>query len=122
MSGIVQTLHQLFLVWVAGAMFQVVVKIFVGYCFHSVAGYSKIGSYTGNGTGQSIVTGFEVDYVLIKGISFTTDWMLYDQKRGNTQYLIANVDSAEGSSGSPLVEFYTNGFGVTTSNSENKKW
>ena len=93
---------------------------FVGYCFHSVAGYSKIGSYTGNGTGQSIVTGFEVDYVLIKGISFTTDWMLYDQKRGNTQYLIANVDSAEGSSGSPLVEFYTNGFGVTTSNSENK--
>jgi len=40
----------------------------IAYCFHSVDGYSKVGSYTGNGNadGTFIYTGFRPAYVLIK--------------------------------------------------------
>jgi len=41
---------------------------YIAYCFHSVDGYSKVGSYTGNGSadGTFVYTGFSVAYVLIK--------------------------------------------------------
>jgi len=42
---------------------------YIGYCFHSVDGYSKVGSYTGNGVannGTFVFTGFRPKFVLIK--------------------------------------------------------
>jgi hypothetical protein len=42
------------------------------------------------------------------------------QREGGNKYLIADSSSAEGTSGSNLVNFYTNGFGVLSSNSENQ--
>ena len=91
------------------------------YAFKNVAGYSKFGSYTGTGAAQSIETGFEVEFLLIKGSSFITDWMMYDKKRSGNNYLIANSSAAEGGpTANPLVTFLSNGFQVHTSNSENK--
>jgi len=94
---------------------------FIAYCFAEVENFSKFGSYTGTGTTQSIETGFEVEFLLIKGTSFITDWMLYDKKRSGKNYLIANSSAAEGGpTANPLVTFLSNGFQVHTSNSENK--
>ena len=92
----------------------------IAYCFTSKPGFSKVGSYTGNGTSQSISTGFEVGFVLIKSTTSSQGWMMYDSTRGGNKYLEANSAAAEGTTASNLVNFYSNGFGVTNSNSENQ--
>ena len=56
----------------------------VAYCFHSVAGVQKVGSYTGNGstTGTSVTTGFEPRFLLIKSsTSAGTNWTILDKAR-----------------------------------------
>jgi len=55
----------------------------IAYCFHSVAGFSKIGSYTGNGsaTGTTITTDFEPAFVMIKRSDSTGNWVILDNKR-----------------------------------------
>jgi hypothetical protein len=52
------------------------------YCFHSVEGYSKIGSYKGNGSadGTFVHTGFRTSFVLVKSLG-VEDWFMYDGKR-----------------------------------------
>ena len=53
------------------------------YHFHSVTGYSKIGSYIGNGTsaGPFVYTGFRPSFVMIKNTSATADWIIIDSAR-----------------------------------------
>ena len=46
--------------------------------------------------------------------------MMYDSTRGGNKYLIADLAGAEGTSGSNLVTFNSNGFSVSNSNSENQ--
>jgi len=89
------------------------------YCFHTVAGYSKVGAYKGNGEsdGTFIYTGFKPAFVMIKGaISGDGDaaqsWEMYDNKREGfnptNDALHPNTNSAEGSSN--RVDLYSNGF------------
>ena len=101
---------------------------FVGYCFHSVAGYSKIGSYTGTGstTNRPIInTGFEPAFVMIKNITTADDWMIHDNKRNPSnprdKYLRANTADQEGQFAEFGLDFLTNGFlvGPTTNNNWN---
>ena len=57
----------------------------IAYCFHSVAKYSSIGSYTGNGSstnGPTITTGFEPAMIIIKRTDSAEDWKIIDNKRG----------------------------------------
>ena len=92
---------------------------YIVYAFHSVAGYSKIGSYTGNGstTGPTIVTGFEPAFVMIKRTDSTGVWVMLDNKRNITNprnsSLYANTSAQEdtgSTSGFYPVNFYSNGF------------
>jgi hypothetical protein len=55
----------------------------VAYCFAEVEGYSKIGSYTGNGStdGPFIYTGFRPAFVLMKRSDSTSDWRILDTAR-----------------------------------------
>jgi hypothetical protein len=55
---------------------------YILYSFKSKPGFSKVGSYTGNGTSQNISTGFKVGFVLIKSATSTQNWMVYDSTRG----------------------------------------
>ena len=50
----------------------------LAYAFHSVDGYSKVGSYTGNGStdGPFVHCGFRPAYVMIKQSSGTGSWVL----------------------------------------------
>jgi hypothetical protein len=93
---------------------------YILYSFKNVDGIQKVGTYTGNGTSQSIVTDFEVGFVLIKSSTSTQNWMMYDSKRSGKNYLIADSSGAEGASSSDLVSFNSNGFTVANSNSENQ--
>jgi hypothetical protein len=74
---------------------------YVAYLFATCAGVSKVGSYTGNGSSQTINCGFTggARFVLIKKSSGTGDWMVSDSARGivsgNDPYLELNNTNAE---------------------------
>ena len=88
----------------------------VQYCFTSVKGFSKIGSYTGNGNadGSFIYTGFKPAWVLIKDSGRTESWYIFDNRRlgynGGMADLIANSTAAESSSSATLLDLVSNGF------------
>jgi hypothetical protein len=75
---------------------------YVAYMFATTAGVSKVGSYTGNGSTQTIDCGFGAGgarFVLIRRTDTTGDWYLYDTARGMTiltdPYLFLNTTAAE---------------------------
>jgi len=93
---------------------------YIAYCFAEVRGFSKIGSYTGNGNtdGPFIYTGFKPAFVIIKkSTGSAQDWIMIDNKRGvfNTfgERLYTNLNDAEDTSGE-YFDFYSNGFVVKT--------
>jgi hypothetical protein len=73
----------------------------VAYLFATVAGVSKVGSYTGNGSSQTIACGFTAGsrFVLIKRTDSTGDWYVWDSARGivagNDPHLSLNTTAAE---------------------------
>jgi hypothetical protein len=77
---------------------------YIAYLFATLAGVSKVGSYTGNGTTLNIDCGFTTGarFVLIKGSSFTHDWHVFDTARGivagNDPFLELNTTNAENAS------------------------
>jgi len=89
----------------------------IAYCFAEKKGYSKFGSYTGNGSadGTFVYTGFKPSLVITKRTSTSgTGWVMMDNKRettndGATNYLLAN-DSVAETSASFAVDFLSNGF------------
>ena len=90
---------------------------FVAYCFSEVAGYSRFGSYTGNGSadGPFVFCGFRPKFVMIKRTDSTTYWQMYDTSRAPTNVmtatLAANGSDAEGSfAGGYDIDFVSNGF------------
>jgi len=76
-------------------------KTFVNYLFSTCPGVSKVGSFTGNGTTQTINCGFTggAKFVLIKRTDALGDWYAYDTARGMTvltdPYLWLNSTAAE---------------------------
>jgi hypothetical protein len=98
----------------------------IAYCFHSVAGYSKIGSYTGNGssTGPIVYTtddgtsggsnGFEPRWVMIKRTDDTGNWYIVDSIRSTANprndRLLANTSNYEVSYTPGNIDFLSNGF------------
>ena len=75
---------------------------YISYLFSTCAGVSKVGSYTGNGTTQTINCGFGAGgarFVLIKRTDSTGNWYVYDTARGMTvltdPYWLANTSAAE---------------------------
>ena len=88
----------------------------IAYCFHSVDGYSKIGSYTGNGVstdGAFVYTGFRPAFILLKTISASSqNWIIFDTKRlgynGANRYLLPSSSNAESSN--DLLHIFSNGF------------
>jgi hypothetical protein len=74
---------------------------FVAYLFATCAGVSKVGSYTGNGSSQTIACGFTAGsrFVMIKRTDSTGDWYVWDSARGivagNDPHLSLNTTAAE---------------------------
>ena len=99
----------------------------LAYCFAEKQGYSKFGSYTGNGNadGTFIYTGFKPAWVMVKKYSSTSGWYMNDTARdpfngtyGNDASLFANTSGAEFTSASLNVDMLSNGFKLRSNNSE----
>jgi len=88
----------------------------IAYCFHSVDGYSKVGSYTGNGSsdGTFVYTGFRPAWMMMKRTNSTGHWYIVDNERDgynastSNDVLYANLSNAESDAG--RFDFYSNGF------------
>ena len=90
---------------------------YVAYFFSEVAGYSKFGSYTGNGStdGPFVYTGFRPAFLIIKRTSGVEQWAISDNKRSPEnsviKYSVANASDAEAGSGNHFeVDYLSNGF------------
>jgi len=74
---------------------------YIAYCFAEKTGYSKFGSYIGNGNadGTFIYTGFKPAFIMVKRTDSTSNWQINDNKRDvdNVQNtpLMANLSNAE---------------------------
>jgi len=55
---------------------------YIAFLFASVEGISKVGSYSGNGSTQTITTGFSPRFLIIKRINGAGDWFVLDTLRG----------------------------------------
>jgi hypothetical protein len=94
----------------------------LAYCFADVEGYSKFGSYTGNGSateGPFVYTGFRPAWVMYKCSSASGDgWSIWDVDRdpinGMDRELIASSSSAEGTA-TDYIDFVSNGFKIRAS-------
>ena len=88
----------------------------IAYCFHSVSGFSKIGSYSGNGGSNSITgLGFQPDWVLIKETTAAESWRVFDSVRGATERLFPNLSNAESTATDSLTSFDSDGFSLGSS-------
>jgi len=94
---------------------------YVAYCFAEIAGFSKFGSYTGNGLadGPFVFCGFRPRFVMIKTSTTVENWLIYDSSRNSFnvvgQRLVANAPSEE--STIETFDFTSNGFKLRTSDS-----
>ena len=98
---------------------------YISYCFAEKKGYSKFGSYTGNGNndGTFVYTGFKPAWVMVKQTNAAgNSWHIKDNKRNTfnavDKYVHPDLSAAEGTV--TLMDFLSNGFKMrvndTTSN------
>jgi len=98
----------------------------IAYCFAEKTGYSKIGSYTGNGNadGSFIYTGFKPAWLLIKRSDASTErWVILDSKRDtfnvSNKAVYADDSQAENPSTSEQgLDILSNGFKIRNSNTK----
>jgi hypothetical protein len=101
------------------------VYTYVAYCFAEIPGFSKIGSYVGNGNadGPFVFCGFRPRWVLVKAVSGGTQpWCLMDTARDTynqmTLDLYPNYSNAEAAS-VELLDVTANGFKIRSSVNNN---
>ena len=89
---------------------------YICYCFTEIQGYSKFGSYEGNGDadGPFVYTGFKPAWVILKNADTGENWCLFDNKRSThnpmDDYLEPNTSDAEADGETKIVDFLSNGF------------
>ena len=97
-------------------------QTYLMYCFKSIEGYSKFGSYTGNGSsdGTFVYTGFRPQWVMIKRTDSADNWIIFDKKRdsynGVSKMISANLSNAEYDDPTDNLDFVSNGFKLRINN------
>lgn len=95
----------------------------VAYCFAEVEGFSKFGSYTGNGStdGPFVYTGFRPAFLITKRTDSAGGWHVFDSVRGdynpNDPYLYPHLSNAE-FGGVDTYDLLSNGFKNTRAGSD----
>jgi hypothetical protein len=87
---------------------------YIAYCFAEKQGFSKMGSYLGNGNadGAFIYTGFKPAFVLLKNTAATEAWFLFDNKRGVNGAMVALFPDEAAADGGAAdnIDLLSNGF------------
>ena len=92
---------------------------YIAYCFAEKQGYSKFGSYTGNGNadGTFIYTGFKPAWLLVKSTA-ANDWILHDTKRNphNVSNVILHPNASDADVTNTIynLDILSNGFKTRT--------
>jgi hypothetical protein len=93
---------------------------YIAYCFAEIEGYSKFGSYTGNGSadGPFVWCGFRPRWVMIKEATASgNNWNIWDSARDtynpSSLQLKASTNEAEGSN--TFADYTSNGFKIRVS-------
>jgi len=100
---------------------------YVAYCFAEKKGYSKFGSYKGNGhatDGPFVYLGFKPSWLLYRNVSRSENWIIEDIKRNPFNRvagakLQANVSDAETTETRWGFDFLSNGFKVRNTEAQN---
>lgn len=93
----------------------------VAYCWSEVAGFSKFGSYTGNGStdGPFVYLGFRPRWVMIKRTTLTSSWRIFDTARDSFNVsekgLFPDLTNAETTGLSYYIDFLSNGLKLRSS-------
>jgi len=94
-------------------------RTYIAYLFASVAGISKVGSYTGTGSDVDVDCGFTsgARFVLVKRTDSTGEWYAWDTERGivagNDSYLFLNSNAAQVTS-TDYIDPLSSGFTITS--------
>jgi len=94
-------------------------ETYISYLFATLAGVSKVGSYTGTGSDLNVDCGFSAGarFILIKRSDSTGDWYFWDSARGitagNDPYLLLNTTAAEVTN-TDYIDPLSSGFTVTS--------
>ena len=99
---------------------------YIAYCFAEKQGYSKFGSYTGNGStdGTFVYTGFKPAFVMIKATGLVKNWLTFDNRRlgyngaGTNKQLHPNTNGTESSGNGTTLDILSNGFKTRTTDSD----
>jgi hypothetical protein len=102
---------------------------FIAYCFAEKQGFSKFGTYTGNGNayGPYIHTGFKPAFFIYRNVETTSEeWKILDDKRdtfnrGSQRNLVANSNVAESDDTNSIGEFLSNGVKIRSSHNNINK-
>jgi hypothetical protein len=92
---------------------------YVAYCFAETAGFSKFGSYTGNGSndGPFVFCGFRPRFIMIKVTNGSNDWRMFDTSRSGLNAaknsLLANLADTEDTVFN-ATDILSNGFKLRT--------
>jgi len=90
---------------------------YVAYCFAEIAGFSKIGSYTGNGLpdGPFVFCGFRPRFVMVKRTDVANSWVILDTSRNTSNFSdsilwadLANTETP--GTATTSIDFVSNGF------------
>jgi hypothetical protein len=99
---------------------------YIAYCFHSVEGFSKFGSYTGNGStdGPFVYTGFRPAFVMIKVVNLDGGhWVIHDSGRDefneSQKWLFPSGSSAEQTATYSKIDLLANGFKIKSAPPDN---
>ncbi len=96
---------------------------FIAYCFVEKKGFSKFGSYTGNGNadGPFVYTGFKPAMVIAKRTDSTGNWRIRDNRRPayNVIDKVLRPNTSEAEITEDNHDFLSNGFKVRTTGPEN---
>ena len=104
-------------------------KNYVMYSWAGKQGFSKFGSYLGNGNadGPMVYTGFKIAFLLIKNSNGNTEqWNVWDNKRRvgtDANFTVTQIsrNNADNTGGTHAVDFLSNGFKVRTTSTEHNQ-
>ncbi len=95
---------------------------YIAYCFSEKKGYSRFGSYTGNGNsnGAFVYTGFRPAFIIFRRTNGTGNWQLLDNKRTgfNPENHTLYPNSAIGDQDETDADIFSNGFRLTNTGTD----
>jgi hypothetical protein len=95
---------------------------YVYYLWSEKKGFSKFGSYTGNGNANGTFTylGFKPSFVMVRDPNNAENWLMYDNKRPGfnvtNNHLFANTSDSETASTANIMDLLSNGFKIRSTN------